>query len=461
MKARTAAYVVGLSGIAVLWTGVGTSLSAWTAAGIGNATNSTAGASLAMTHSYPAGSCATTARASGTLTCNGSPLPSAQISVGGVSAADSITNDGTLSAAQLVTQFRATSCAAVKLADSVTASDPMLPRWTNTFAQSDPWGSTSALTLGTSAYAADVSATSTASLLGASYSLGVWFKVANGYSAGGPLMALAASPVDGTSAASSPLVWMDTAGKIRFRISGTLGTSAGGVSAAAYNDGAWHFAVLSVAATLVSTPTLYVDGAAGVSALGLSALTGGNAYWHLGWGDFTGVAGAPATTLAGSLSGAFVTASAVSSATRTSLYGSASASAYSTAVQALSGVAHLWLLGDSGTTTYAGTLPVIGATSPCTMADVAWSTTTPAGTVAAATTKLSTFADGTWHTVTAPTSGTPQTSTITLTRDATWNAYIAGLRLYVPIQHLVQAAPAGGPWTRTFDWSGPTAVVIG
>ncbi|MFL6160368.1 MAG: LamG-like jellyroll fold domain-containing protein [Marmoricola sp.] len=461
MRPGYALLAAALLGAGVLWAGTGTSLSGWTTASVANQTNSAAGASLAFTHTYPAGTCTTTARGSGALACNGSPWPTATITAGGVAAADAISNDGTLTAAQLVSELRATSCAPVRLANATTASDPMLPRYAATFRQADPWGGTGAVTLGTGGYAADVQATSTATLLGGSYSLGVWFKVANGYAAGGPLMSLSVSPVDGTSAAGSPLLWMDTAGKIRFRVTGTLGTSASGVSAAAYNDGSWHFAVLSISAVIVSTPTLYVDSASGVAALGLAALSGGNAYWHLGWGDFTGVSGAPATTLAGSLAGAYVAGSATSSGTRTSLYGAASASAYAAAVQALSGSAQLWMLDDPGTTTYTGSLPVIGATAACTMADVAWTTTTPSGTVAGAGTKLSAFADGTWHAVTAPAPGGTQTSTVTVSRDATWNAYVAGLRLYVPTEHRVQAAPAGGPWTRTFSWSGPTAAVIG
>jgi hypothetical protein len=461
MRARTAAAAAALTGLGLLWAGTGTSLSGWTTAAVANQTNNAADGTVAMTHTYPAGTCQTTARNAGALACNGSPLPSAQISAGGVSAADSITNDGTLTASQLVSEFRAVSCGTVKLANTQTATDPMLPRFATTFAQTDPWGGTGALALGTNAYAADVVATNTATLLGSSYSIGVWFKVANGYAAGGPLMSLDASSTNSASAAGSPLLWMDTSGKIEYRVSGTLGTSASGTSAAAYNDGNWHFAVLSVAATLVSTPTLYVDGAGGVTGLGLAALTGGNAYWHLGWGDFTGVGSPPATTLAGSLAGAFVSASAVSSATRTSLYGAASAASYTTLVTGLSGATHLWMLNDTGTTTYSGTLPVLGATAPCTMADIAWSATTPSGTIASAATVLNTFANGSWHAVTAPTSGTPQTSTITMSRDATWNAYVSGLRLYVPIEHRLQAAPSGSPWIRTFGWSGSTAVVIG
>jgi hypothetical protein len=457
---RISAVLAGVAVVLVL-TGTSGSLSGWTAASVSNGTNNAANASLAFAHSYPSGTCSLTARTSGTISCAGTPAPSSASTGSTLTAADSITNNGTLTAAQLVSDFRATSCAAQKLANTVTASDPMLPRYATTFGDTDPWGSAGAIGLSGGAYAADVTATNTGTLLGSSYALGTWFKVANGYSAGGPLMSLDTSPVDSSSTAASPMIWMDTSGKIRFRVSGTLGTSSSGVSAAAYNDGAWHLAVLSVAAVVVSTPTLYVDNAAGVSGLGLAALTGGNAYWHLGWADFTGVASPPASTLTGSLAGAFTTASTVSSASRTSLFGAASSSAYATLVQGLTSVANLWPLTDTGTTTYVGTMPVIGATSPCTMLDIGWATTSPAGTVVSAGTKLSAFADGTWHTVAAPAPAGTQTSTISLSRDATWNSYVLGLRLYVPFGHRVQAAPAGGTWTATFSWAASTAVVLG
>jgi len=453
------AWALAACGLVVLWSGTTGTQSAWTSGVVANSTNSGATASLAFTHTYASTSCSVGVRVSGTVACSGGLSPTSAATAGGVSAVDSITNDGTLAAGQLTSEFRATSCAPVKLADAQTAADPILPRYATAFAQPDKWGTASAVAMsGGSAYAADVSATNTGSLLGSNYAAGIWFKVANGYASGGALVGLATSPVDGTSAAGSPIVWMDNAGKIRFRVSGTLGTSSSGVSAVAYNDGAWHFAVLSVAAALFSTPTLYVDNAAGVTSAGLAALTFGSAYWHLGWGDFTGVPSAPAAAnLTGSLSGAFTTSSSISSATRTSLFAAASASAYRTAVLGLSGIDHVWMLDDTGTTTYGGSLPVIGATSPCTMVDVAWSVANPAGTVSAAGTKLSALANGTWHAVAAPGPGGTQTSTVVASRDATWNAYVAGLRLYAPVEH---RASAGSVWTATFTWSDQSAVFL-
>lgn len=445
----------------MLATGTRATLGGWASAVVVNTGSDAENGALAFTHTYPGGSCSALTRGSGTVPCAGSVLPGSAVTPGGVSATDTLTNGGTLSAARLVSDLRGVSCGPEQLANAKTAADPMLPRYDVAFEQGDPWGGSAAATFSNGAYAADVLPTVTGSLLGASYAFGVWFKVANGYAGGGPLMSLAVSPVDGSAVASSPMLWMDTAGKIRFRVSGTLGTSSSGVSAAAYNDGAWHLAILSVSAVLVSTPTLYVDAAAGVTSLGLAALTGANAYWHLGFADFTGIAGAPAATLPGSLAGAFVAASSVSSGTRSNLLGAASAAAYASLASGLSGAVHLWMLGDTGTTTYAGALPVIGATSPCTMVDLAWTATSPAGTIAPAGTRLSAFADGTWHTVAAPAPGGSQSLVATASRHATWNAYVAGLRLHVPVQHRIQSAPAGTAWTRTFSFADATSVVIG
>lgn len=455
------ALVLAALGMAVVWSASSGTLSSWNAGVVINSADTALTGSLAVTHTYQSTSCVLTARTAGSTSCSGSIGPTSAATGGGVSGTDTITNDSALAASQYTSEFRAPSCAPVKFANTLTVADPLLPRYAVSFAQTDKWGTSSAATLsGGSAYAADVVATNTATLLGGSYGIGVWFKVANGYTSGGGLLSLDVSAVDGSSAAGSPLLWMDNAGKIRFRVSGTLGTSTSGVSAAAYNDGSWHLAVLSVAALIVSTPTLYVDNAAGVSGLGLSALTGGNAYWHAGWGDFTGAANAPTSAyLTGSLSGAFLAAGTISSGSVVNLYGAGSAAAYSTTVQGLFAATHLWMLDDTGTTTYGGSLPTIGATSPCTMVDLAWTFASPAGTVSAAGTKLSAFADGTWHAVTGPGAAASQTSTVTLSRDATWNAYVAGLRLYAPLSHRL-SAPSSSNWTHTLTWGGAAAAFI-
>lgn len=444
-------------GLAMFWAASSGTLSAWTSAGVTNSTNTTGSKTLAFTHAYQSTSCSQGIRTSVTTSCSGSIAPTAATpSSGSITGTDTITNNGTYGASQLESAFSAPSCAPVKFDNSKTTGDPMLARYGTAFQQPDKWASTSAVSLTGTGYATDATATNTATLLGGNYSIGVWFKVANGYASGGALMGLSASPSNATSAASSPLIWMGNNGKISYRISGTLG-AATGTSSAAYNNGSWHFVVISVGTLGIS---MYVDSASAVSSLALSALTGGNAYWHLGWGDFTGVSGPPTSSyLTGSLSGAFVTASALTGTNRTTLLGATSAADYLSKALATSNISHVWMLGDPGTTTFTGTLPS-SMTAPCSMVNIAWATTNPAGTVTSST-PLSSFANGSAKVVAAPAPGASQTSTITTSRGGTYNTDISGLHLYAPITHTVQTKPTPSAWKQLFTWAGPESAFIG
>lgn len=433
--------------------------SSWTRASVTNQADKAGSGALAFSHTYGSTTCSAGPAETASRSCTGSLTPATSPpSSGTATAADSITDTGTIASSQLRQTVTVPSCAPVSLANSKTSADPMLPRYQTAFQQTDKWGTTDALGLSGTGYATDVAGTSTSSLLGASYSVGVWFKVANGYSQGGGLLSLSDSPSNSTAGASSPTLWMDNAGKINFRISGTLGTSSTGVSAAAYNDGNWHLAVLSVAALLVSTPTLYVDDAAGVSALGLSALTGSAAYWHLGWANFTGVTAPTSQYLQGALSGGFVRAASTSATERSTLFQATSAADYASKVLALSSISQLWMYGDSGTTTFTGTLPST-MTSPCSKIDVTFSFTGPAATIDSQT--LSAVADGTPRVVAAPGPGTTQSLTISTARDTSYNTDIAGLHLYAPITFAVTTQPASNTWTLAFTWSDPTSVFLG
>jgi hypothetical protein len=161
--ARRTAAAAAVVGLTVLLAGTDGTLSGWASSVVTNQTNDALSSSLAFTHSYPSTTCSVTARGSGTVACAGSIAPTVQVTGGGVTRADSITNDGTLTAGQLVSDFRGVSCATVKLANSKTATDPMLPRFATTFQQTDPWGGAGALTLSSGAYAAPCSVAATRS----------------------------------------------------------------------------------------------------------------------------------------------------------------------------------------------------------------------------------------------------------------------------------------------------------
>lgn len=438
---------------------VSPTLSSFTVGRVSNTTDSVASGALAFSHTGTS-TCAAGPAVSGSTTCPGIVTPTSATQAGSaVSATDSISDTGTIGAARLAQSVRATSCAPVKYDDSKAGSaDPLLPRYATGFQQDDGWGTTTATTLAGGAYAADPLGLTAVSLLGTNWTVGIRFKVASGYSAGGGLISLGAGPATATTGAGPLELWMDGAGRLRYSVAGTLGLgTTSGVSTASYNDGRWHTAVLTMGSVLVSGVFLYVDGTTAASSLGLSALTGVAAYWHVGWADAVSLTGGPASaTLTGSLSGAFVTGSASTAANLSAVTSASSPSAYSTAVQALSSLSHLWMLGDTGTTTYTGALPST-MSSPCGQVDIAFSFTSPSASITQRS--LAGLVAGGPLSVAAPGPGVTQTMTTSVTRDASWNGDVAGLHLYVPLT-VVESTTPSSTWSLAFTWPGAAGAVI-
>lgn len=458
-----APWMIGITATLAICLGAVTTQAGWSSGSVTNATSTVAAGTLAFTHSYQSGTtCTLSTRTTAPATnpCTGTIGPTAQVpATGSTTATDSVTNNGSLQASQLSATIGATSCAPAQYANATTSTDPMLPRFFPSFQQADPWSGTSATSFDGSntGYAADVTSSTLGGLLGSSFSLGLWFKVANGYTAGGGLLTLDTSSYDAASAAGTVLLWMDNTGHLRFRLAATLASI--GTSTSTFNDGAWHFAVLTASTTLgLTSTTLYVDTTtAQASVGGLSLLSSGGGYWHAGWGDFSGVTGAPTSAhLNGSLAGAFLRGAATSTTEFTTLKGTASAAAYKTAVTGLSSISNVWPLDDTGTTTYTGTVP--GVTSPCGTVDLGIATTSPTSTPIATGTKLSSAFSGT-YTIAVPAPATTQTLTVTASRDASWTAAAAGLRLYVPLTYKVTSAPGTG-WQGTFPWTTSAAVFV-
>lgn len=422
--------------------------SSWTTGTIVNDTNSGSSGALAFRHVGTAG-CSAGPAVNATTQCRGSIVPTVPTSADGpVSGTDAITNTGTIGPARLTQTVQTPSCAPVKFDNATSANNPMLARYNTAFQQPDTWGTTSAVGLRGQAFAADVVPTSVGSVLGSNFAVGVWFKVANGYSGGGGLISLGSSPANVASSKPPVAMWMDDSGRIRYSIAGTLGDSSG-VSDAAYNDGAWHFAVLSVSSFLVSVPKLYVDNTS-KTGVGLTLLGGASGYWHIGWVDKTGLATAPpSATLTGDVSGAFVTTQAVTQGTVSGLRTRSSADAYQQAVLDLRGIQDLWMLGDPGTTTFTGPLPA-SMSNPCTRVDVAVTFANPADSIARQ--PLAAFADGTARQVKAPGPGSTQTMTVSLSRGSSYTPAMAGLRLYAPLT-VTEKTPTGA-WSLRFQWPG-------
>ena len=240
----------GLAAFALL---TSTTLSAWTQATLRNTTDTAAAGKLAFTHAYTGGPCVGAAGVA-SVAC---PPTLGTAASPPASTADAITNNSTVATTQSV---KGLSCGPVQLANSVTATDPMLVRNSVAFQQTDKWATTSAATFSGSGYAADVVGTTGSGLLGllqANFSIGLWFKA--GDAQGGGLLSLDNSVSSAASAAGLPSLWLDTAGKVHFAVSSTLGITQR-TSTTAYASG-WHFAVLTVSQpVLVATINLYVDG---------------------------------------------------------------------------------------------------------------------------------------------------------------------------------------------------------
>jgi hypothetical protein len=448
--------------LALLAAGTDGTRSDWATATVsGSATTRTG--TVAISHAYPSTTCVQPARTAASLACAGSIAPTTAATVAGVAATDAITNNGTLGSARLEADVRAPSCGPVRLANTASPTNPLLPRHGTTFHPSGgPMGGAGFVTLdggSPGGYATSVVASTQpgGGLLSAGTlsGVGVWFRAAPG--ASGPLFSFAASPSNGAGSADRAL-YLDTNGRLRL-VWNTSGSAIG--PSATYTDDAWHFAHVTfggvnvVLLGLIPQVTLWVDGVeqASTPLLSLAPMSSYSGYWHLGWAP-TAVTGLATAHLAGSLSHFFVdnTGAIPSGAT---IGKPATPAAFTTAIGT---VTDHWPLDDTGTTTFAGTLPAT-MTAPCSKVDVAWAFTNPASS-AASLTPLSTFADGTWRPVTAPAAGETQTSTITVRRGTGWHPDLGGLRLHAPLSYRVRSVPVGSSWSQTFTWPGAEAAFV-
>jgi len=438
----------------VAWTGTTGTYAGFPDAALGNPTNTAASGALTLRADYQSTTCALVGSQATSTTCTGSIAPTTTAPAGVTS---SITNLGSAPASRLTESVTAPSCAPAQLADAASAARPMLPRYNTGFRAADPWGGTSAITLsGGGDYASTVVSQAQPNpliSLGSTYGLGIWFKTST--TVGGPLFEIATNAT-ATSGGDDRVLYMRANGTLAF-VQNTSGATTS--SSKAYNDGAWHFAYVTMSALnlvlgVTSSTTLYVDGVSAGTGGGLLVGYGADTgYWHLGWAPTT-VTGLSSAYFTGSLS-EFVVFDNAGAPAAPSTAQRASQAAFDTWAASAT---DRWPLGDSGTTTFAGPYPVIGATSPCTMLDLTWMFANPDGTAASGI-RLSAFATGAAHTVTAPAPGVTQTMTISTARDPTYDAYVSGLHLYAPLSLTVGTSPASA-WMLTFSWPGAAAEFI-
>src|SRR5581483_4537356 len=167
------------------------------------------------------------------LSCSKSTLPSSVASSG--TSTQQVTLQATGGVSPTQATYTASSCGPVKLADQTVSSNPMLVRGGVTYAQSGPLTGASSLGLdGSSANAADIVSTSNATL-GSTFTIGIWFKTASGYTGGGTLLGFGSSASTVSDTSADKILSMNTSGKLNFAIAGTLGTS-NTTSSSAYND---------------------------------------------------------------------------------------------------------------------------------------------------------------------------------------------------------------------------------
>jgi len=213
-----------------------------------------------------------------------------------------------------------------------------------TASDSGPFGSDGAMYFnGTSS--SWVETTTNVGTLATSFSVAVWFRAPVGWSSGGGIMTDDSSQTGGGTY-YDPIMWMDNSGKI---VAGSYtGAPNEATSSAAYNDGKWHFAVMTVSSLGLR---LYVDGAA--AATNGSGTYGGNhtpGYWIIGESFTGGWSDTPTSAYwTGDLAHFAYFPAALSAGQVSTLFSSGSVGAFET--QALAdGPSYYWPLTDSGTT---------------------------------------------------------------------------------------------------------------
>ncbi len=211
-----------------------------------------------------------------------------------------------------------------------------------------PFGSDGAMDFDGVSGSSYIETTTDSAALPSAFSIAAWFRAPSGSTAGGSIVGFDTSQAGGGSA-HGPLIWMDNSGKI---VAGTY-TSANkeATSSSAYNNGAWHFVVVTINS---SGMDLYVDGSlAGSNSSGTSGGSSGG-YWLAGYGDESGWTDAPTDAdWTGELAHVAYFASALSSGQITTLDGEGSVGAFESGVLADSPT-YYWPLVDSGTTESAG-----------------------------------------------------------------------------------------------------------
>ncbi len=253
-------------------------------------------------------------------------------------------------------------------------------------------------------------------------SASIWFKTTSQ----GAIMGANTTRLDGTPGSWDRDLWIDPTGHLVFGIN-DAGTLDEVTSPGIYDDGNWHFVVVSYGSL---GEYMYVDGS---QVAYNSAGTAGQNYtmfWHLGfayvlgWGDTT-----TDYNFNGSLAQAGLYSTQLSQAQVTSLYSAPSFADEETRALALSPLSY-WPLTDSTSSSacaliYVTVQTTVGSTTSCVV---------PAGSGACgAPTSAVTASNIGSRPMTSPATGAPVTVTVTMKLGSAAATGVAGLHVLVPL----------------------------
>jgi hypothetical protein len=380
--------------------------------------------------------------ATASFACTGNVFPPQMPAAGSTTASINLKATGT--AVPQVTEYRALSCAPAQLANSQSAANPMLPRYGVTYGAAGPLVGSVAATFDGVSGLADEAVQKTSPR---TYTIATWFKTST---AGGQIMGFSEDGAAAKSGLNDRVLYLNSAGNVRF------GVYPGGQqiisTTTSVADSAWHHVAASISIGSTTTiQTLYLDGAqASTASWANGAEQNYNGYWRLAQVGNSGWSGASGQYFNGLLSNAAVWPTALSLAQMQQLYASASQSAFTANVSALSPTSY-WPLQDDGLHTFGGPYAVIGATSPCAQVSLSTSTSTlcifPTLSCSTATDTFSNLVSSGSLTMSTPSLSAPMVLSTTVTRASGYSAYLAGLQLLLPIR-VTQTS-----FNQVFTWS--------
>lgn len=393
-----------------------------------------------------------------TFPCSGRHLPGTVPATGTASNTINLTATGTTTFSSA--SYDADSCGVVANPNTITASNPLLPRGTVTYqtgAIPRIPGSQSMAFNGADSYA--VATTQEAPLQ--DFSIGVWFRTT---ATSGGLMSFTNSPGNTTPTSADRHLFLNGTGRVSF---GTLGSTRVVTAPAAYNDGNWHFAVAVAEsntgpANKRARLTLYIDGVERATELfrpEVAAQTTAG-YWRVGQANALtsdGWTGTGNRFFTGALSNAFVIPAPIMVGHVTTLYNTSNQNTYQTHLTSTLQADNLWAFNDTGLDTYTGPFPN-GVSNPCSHVRVTVQTSTPTRCLQPAlatpcptlnsSSTLQTLAAANPTPMTVPTATAPQTITTTVGRNSNYNlAYNPGLHLLIPTTITTTN------FTQTFIWA--------